>query len=288
MCYCSDSTTDVRKIIFSFFFLHLALFKQIIIKNRTQIPTFEYFKMESSDNKSEQTQIMDTPTPFVTLASLPVLLSRSQCIVYNHEILICGGWENKTCYSYHTIKDQYKAICSYPVDIELDGHCVLRLTNNSNPNGITLLSLGGQFKHTLIMKYVSVWDNPENSENEDKSKETMDVNKWTALTDKYNKSICIGRKKDNYKGLRAVIGGINSHLLFLTYLPENIDVFNLHTFQYVNHSTLPIGNNMSFHSERARSNANQNKDAMLLFSGKTGLSIEYDKRNNTFQYTNLR
>ncbi|ETO11531.1 hypothetical protein RFI_25845 [Reticulomyxa filosa] len=45
--------------------------------------------------------------------------------------------------------------------------------NNKDSNEITLLSFGGEHKHTLMMKYVSVWSNDNNNnDNEmDKSKD---------------------------------------------------------------------------------------------------------------------
>ncbi|ETO02685.1 hypothetical protein RFI_34728, partial [Reticulomyxa filosa] len=91
---------------------------------------------------------------FQTLKELPTPLVESQCVLHKHEILICGGAKKRACYSYHTIKNEYKFICEYPSNIKLDGHCVVKLVDNNNKdsNKITLLSFGGNEstkRHTL-------------------------------------------------------------------------------------------------------------------------------------------
>ncbi|ETO34831.1 hypothetical protein RFI_02255, partial [Reticulomyxa filosa] len=99
---------------------------------------------------------------FQSLKELPTPLSRFQCVLHKHELLICGSVYRRACYSYHTIKNEYKFICEYPSDVDLVGHCVVKLIDsNSNKdkdnNQITLLSFGGTeyTRHTLVMKYVS-------------------------------------------------------------------------------------------------------------------------------------
>ncbi|ETO07591.1 hypothetical protein RFI_29802 [Reticulomyxa filosa] len=84
--------------------------------------------------------------------------------------------------------------------------------NNKDSDQITLLSFGGHCKHTLVMKYASVWSNISNNYNE-----------WISLADNHNHQIVIGRD-DDYKGIRAVIGGSNNHLLFITYVKNNISI----------------------------------------------------------------
>ncbi|ETO30380.1 hypothetical protein RFI_06744, partial [Reticulomyxa filosa] len=171
-------------------------------------------------------------------AGLPYSLTNSQCIFYKDEILICGGYRIRECYSYHIQKQQYKFICSYPPAVVLEGHCVLKLKGN-NGQGITLLSFGGQdeneIKYTFVMKYRSVWDE-EKSESE-----FVDENQWVPWVHN-NKVVQLGRLKDNFRGVRGVIGGKKSDMLFITYFPDKIDVFNLRTFKYiinVKNSTLP-------------------------------------------------
>ncbi|ETO36801.1 hypothetical protein RFI_00261, partial [Reticulomyxa filosa] len=95
---------------------------------------------------------------FQTLMESPILLDQSQCVLHKHELLICGGKGERACYSYHTLKNEYKFFCDYPIGVELEGHCVVKLVDsNSNKdkdnNQITLLSFGGYNKHTLVMKY---------------------------------------------------------------------------------------------------------------------------------------
>ncbi|ETO33303.1 hypothetical protein RFI_03805 [Reticulomyxa filosa] len=161
----------------------------------------------------------------------------------------------------------------------------------------SLLSFGGEedLKHTLVMKYVSVWSNISDISN--KSNELNNYNEWVPFTDNYNHPIVIGRDDDNYYGVRAVIGGSNNHLLFITYFPDNISVFDLNTFQFIKHDTLSSDNYIHFHcfvsnsenvqeQEMIKINEGKNKQnyQMMLFKLNTGLSIEYDEDNNTFQF----
>ncbi|ETO02207.1 hypothetical protein RFI_35229, partial [Reticulomyxa filosa] len=67
---------------------------------------------EEKDSDSERSQ--QITTHFQTLKKLPTPLSRSQCVLHKHELLICGGRYQRACYSYHTIKNKYKFICKYP------------------------------------------------------------------------------------------------------------------------------------------------------------------------------
>ncbi|ETO01926.1 hypothetical protein RFI_35513, partial [Reticulomyxa filosa] len=140
---------------------------------------------------------------FSILPSLPIPLYQSQCVVHDHEILIFGDYCNNECYSYHTIKRKYKRICSYPNNVKLNGHCVTKLmtnNNNNNAHDVILLSFGGYPRHTLLMKYMSVWSDIKNIQNEHKENH---INEWVPFLDDKNEPISIGRDKDDYLGLRA-------------------------------------------------------------------------------------
>ncbi|ETO30917.1 hypothetical protein RFI_06200, partial [Reticulomyxa filosa] len=236
--------------------------------------------MNLNDVKIEKTLNSDISSPFQTLASPPISLRRAQCVVYNYEILICGSYDSKECYSYHTIKNQYKYICSYPKNVVSFGHCVVSL-GDSNQNEITLLSFGGQprnqRKHTLVMKYISVWDNEITDSNP--------LNKWVALRNNDGKEIIIGRYEDDYQGVKAIIGGSNDHLLFVTYHPKNIDVFDLNTLKYINFYILPTD---GYIKHQCFLSADKHCNHMLLFSKSKGLSIEYDEQRNIFQFHEMR
>ncbi|ETO09840.1 hypothetical protein RFI_27537, partial [Reticulomyxa filosa] len=203
-----------------------------------------------------------------------------------------GGAHTRNCYSYHTLKNEYKYICSYPNNIELVGHALVKFVNDDYPNTMTLLSFGGQYqnekKHTLIMNYSSIWDG------QDIYEEKLSLYQWIPLTDKYNRPVCIGKDENDYNGVRAIIGGSKDHLLFITYPPKNIDVINLKTYQYIARNTLPIGEWIWYHcfvsktdsgSERAQKNK---KNEMLLFCKNIGLEIEYNEHNNKFRFRNIR
>ncbi|ETO35981.1 hypothetical protein RFI_01081 [Reticulomyxa filosa] len=109
--------------------------------------------MDQSDMKVDET-FNFVGTPFETLASLPIPFLDAQCITYKDEILIYGGYQQRNCYSYHIIKHENKLICSYPDDIDLEGHCVVKMVNNDkndnkDSNEITLLSFGDRTKIVL-------------------------------------------------------------------------------------------------------------------------------------------
>ncbi|ETO02030.1 hypothetical protein RFI_35405 [Reticulomyxa filosa] len=231
---------------------------------------------------------------FQTLKDLPTPFFQPQCVLHKHEVLICGGARNRRCFSYHTLKNEYKFICKYPSDVRLLGHCVVKLIDNNNKdsNEITLLSFGGEHKHTLIMKYVSVWDNDNDNEMDKLKglKKINNYNEWIPFTDNHNNIIQIGRDGDNYEGVRAVIGGSSNNLLFITYPKNNISVFDLNTFQFIKHDNLPIYS-LWYHcfvskSENRKNNKNKIYE-MILFC-KEALSIGYDEDNNTLQYHILR
>ncbi|ETO18654.1 hypothetical protein RFI_18608, partial [Reticulomyxa filosa] len=232
---------------------------------------------------------MGNQTHFTPLSTLPIPLYLGQCVAYKQEVLICGGVCKGDCYSYHTLKNEYKHVCSYPSDTKLFGHCVVRLANDNkdtDKDEVVLLSFGGERKHTLMMKYVSVWDETiEKSEH---------CNKWLPFTDMHNQVLCIGRSKDDYRGVRAVLGGSENHLLFITYFPNNIDVFDVTTFQYVKHDILPTDGNywIWYHcfvskSTNAKKDLKKRGTEMVLFCENRGLSIEYDEDNNTFRFRKL-
>ncbi|ETO32303.1 hypothetical protein RFI_04812 [Reticulomyxa filosa] len=88
--------------------------------------------------------------------------------------------------------------------------------NNKDNNKITLLSFGGDYNHTLMMKYISVWSDISN-----KSNELNNYNQWIPFTDNHNHSIIIGRDNDNYTvviGGEAIICYLLLILLILVYL----------------------------------------------------------------------
>ncbi|ETN99967.1 hypothetical protein RFI_37491 [Reticulomyxa filosa] len=118
---------------------------------------FEYFviisniiKKKNVKNSTSSTVPIPTPTPttttattiattdqiFQTLNELTIPLIKSQCVLHKHEILICGCYNQNSCYSYHKTKNEYNFI----------------LYNNKNSNQITLLSFGGHSKHTVGCK----------------------------------------------------------------------------------------------------------------------------------------
>ncbi|ETO27739.1 G-protein beta WD-40 repeats containing protein [Reticulomyxa filosa] len=203
--------------------------------------------------------------------------------MYKDEILICGGNNKRECWSYHTLKNQYKYICSYPDNVILQGHCVV--SNASDTSDIFLVSFGGpskKTKHTLIMEYMSVW---ENAEEKNIKKDTIKRNAWFLLIGANKKPVYIGRNIDDYIGVRAVIGGSNKQLLFITYPPRNISIFNLNTHQFVKHSTFPTGGDNCI---RYHCFLSLDDDIMALFCKQTGLFIKYNEDSNELNFQLLQ
>ncbi|ETO05183.1 hypothetical protein RFI_32212, partial [Reticulomyxa filosa] len=170
-------------------------------KNLTTLTPFQGFNELSTplnkiEKQSGQSQHITTSTLFQSLKDLPTPLDNSQCVLHKHELLICGGYVQRACYSYHTLKNEYN-------NVELYGHCVVKLAdNNKDSNQITLVSFGGDAytkRHTLVMKYVSVWSN----ENDNNKNDNDNHNQWIPFTDNHNHPIIIGRDNDNYEGMRA-------------------------------------------------------------------------------------
>ncbi|ETO05529.1 hypothetical protein RFI_31866 [Reticulomyxa filosa] len=277
---------------FKFYFENQVLFEYNINNMDNQTTTQK--SPEGQTNQTEQSQHTSQRnqhliTPFQYLKALPILLSLSQCVQYKHGLLICGGKDKSVCYSYHTIKNEYKFICEYPSHIKVESHCVVKLVDNNNE--VTLLSFGGFCQHTLVMKYVSVCDDISNKLNE-----LNNYNQWIPFTDNHNRPINIGSLNSTYIGARAVIGGSNNHLLFITHLYREISVFNLSKFKFIKHNFLPTYNYIEYHCFVSNSENGQGQEKiktnkknyqMLLFCKKAGLSIEYDEDKNTFQFHQL-
>ncbi|ETO20500.1 hypothetical protein RFI_16717 [Reticulomyxa filosa] len=231
--------------------------------------------MVSAVVKGKKSENGDIDSRFESLASLPTRILHPQCIMHNQEILICGGNYVSDCYSYNILNNKWKIINSYPKSILLIGHCVVKLHSNKKANEMTLLSFGGQQNHALTMSYRSVWDN------KDKRKH---VNQWFPLTKRNGKRVSIGRKQDDYEGARAIVGGANNHLLFITHPPKNMAVFNLDTFQMVKVVQLPLSgeyNQSWYHGFVCKASTPKNaKSEMILFCERKVLLIEYDEDNS--------
>ncbi|ETO32459.1 hypothetical protein RFI_04659 [Reticulomyxa filosa] len=199
---------------------------------------------------------------FQNLKNLPIPLHQTQCVLHKHELLICG----------------------------------VKLTdNNKDSNETTLLSFGGVFEHALVMRYVSVWNNENDKDNE--LGKLNNYNQWIPFTDNQNRPIHIGGSVDcfgaraviggsvNCFGARAVIGGSNNHLLFITHRPCCISVFDLSIFQFIKHDTLSIAADLCFHCFVLRSEngqemmrENEKKDnEMLLFCGRQDYQLNIMK-----------
>ncbi|ETO36902.1 hypothetical protein RFI_00161 [Reticulomyxa filosa] len=213
--------------------------------------------MDIADMKAEGITNMEPASPFQTLASLSVLFSFVQCIAYKNEIIIYGGNIGK-CFSYYMVKNQYK----FYVD------------NSNDKNELTLLCFSEEnelrTKHTLAMSYKSVWEDNETNEK-------GSYNKWIPFK-KNNKKISINRSDANYVGARSVISGSADYLLFITYYPNDISVFNLKTFQYIKDDILPVGCQIEINKQ----------NEMMLFYNNIGLLIKYDENKNIFEYHKVR
>ncbi|ETO35890.1 hypothetical protein RFI_01171 [Reticulomyxa filosa] len=210
------------------------------------------------------------------LPELPKSFTATQCILFKEELLICGGKQTNDCYSYHTLKKQYKYICSYPNDVKLSGHCVVQLIHSqTNPNEIDLLSFGGQgkdtMKQTFSMKYKSVWEISDHNHHSNLKSENQSFNTWI----RHNEDTNIGKFEDNLIGVRGLIGG-----KIMIYYNETIEKWhntkreNKFGIQY--HCFVPL----TMNNEKVINH-------FILFCRNTGLLIKYDEQNQTFHYEKL-
>ncbi|ETO17038.1 hypothetical protein RFI_20295, partial [Reticulomyxa filosa] len=217
---------------------------------------------------------------FQTLPELPKAFTTPQCILFKDEILICGGCQLNDCYSYHTLKKQYKYICSYPSDVQMEVHCVVQLIHSQdNSNEIYLLSFGGQgkyiMKQTFSMKYKSVW---EISEHDSIS---QSFNTWI----RHNQDTSIGKLEDDLEGVRGLIGGINNDLLFITHFPKNIQVIDLKTMKPLNgikNNIIPKEDHKFEIFSHCFVPLTMNNEKLI-----NRLLIKYDEKNKTFHYKKL-
>ncbi|ETO03504.1 hypothetical protein RFI_33901, partial [Reticulomyxa filosa] len=181
----NNNNNNLKKEPFDFFFNY--------VKNSTTptvpIPT-------PTPTPTTATTMATTDQIFQTLKELTIQLIKSQCVLHKHGIIICY--------------------------VILWGHCVVKLIyNNKDINQITLLCFGGHYKHTLLMKYISVWDNVSKANHQ---------NELIPLTDNNNSIINIEKDYNNYHVMLAVLGGVNNNLLFINYYPHYISVFNLNKY----------------------------------------------------------
>ncbi|ETN99583.1 hypothetical protein RFI_37884, partial [Reticulomyxa filosa] len=90
----------------------------------------------------------------ILATALPFLLASfvfPQCVVYEDEILVCGGLCQREYYSYNLIKDQYKKISDFP--FILQQHCVVNCGKEDDQ--VKLLSISSLPNHILITHYKS-------------------------------------------------------------------------------------------------------------------------------------
>ncbi|ETO08510.1 hypothetical protein RFI_28874 [Reticulomyxa filosa] len=155
--------------------------------------------------------------PFSHMNNLPATFTQAPCVVHKHEILICGDARKRECYSFHTQKNRYEFVCSYPEDVKLEGRCVVKRVNKNNSDDITLLSFSGMHEHALVMKYVSVWNDDDDNGNGDGNKknkndenDNKDENNNKAENDKNDDDNANANKKKR-KGQRKSNNPNNSN-----------------------------------------------------------------------------
>ncbi|ETO36598.1 hypothetical protein RFI_00464, partial [Reticulomyxa filosa] len=197
---------------------------------------------------------------FLTLKELPTQLSHSQCVIHKHELLICGSNNQRACYSYHTLKGEYKLICEYPSDIKLHGHNVVKLVdNNSNDKHNNLMTL-------LFFIWSNDNNNDENENKTNKSKELNELNQlnksnnynqWLPFTDNRNHLIIIGRDQ-NHNFFRAKLSNavVCSKTLLSIEYDENNNTLQFHK--------LPVCDDITSFSSYAYVCIN---DLILFFGG---------------------
>jgi len=151
----------------------------------------------------------------------------------------------------------------------------------SNSDYFILLSFGGysvKNYHTMLMKYKSVWENE--NENESSSNKQTNTNEWIPLPNQ----IIFGRRYNHdLGGAGASIGGENQNLLFIAHYPENIDIIDLESFQYLEN----IQNNILPFKFFYHCFVSLNKNQFISISGDQSTLIEYNETNKEFSYHTL-
>ncbi|ETO35721.1 hypothetical protein RFI_01341 [Reticulomyxa filosa] len=198
-------------------------------------------RLELPDMTSEST--LENPLIVATLPPLPTELWLGQCVSVEDEILICGGYFMSKCYSYHVTKRQYKEVCAYPIEVELDGHSVIKCEEQTAKRYTTLVSLGGDGEwtatHMLVLRYQSVWKSVGTC-----AREGERFNEWIIVESKQSND-----KNKDWTDARGLVSGENNNLLFVTHPPHNIDIIDLRSFSFVQHvqdSHLPVSE-LHFH-----------------------------------------
>ncbi|ETO08701.1 hypothetical protein RFI_28686, partial [Reticulomyxa filosa] len=145
-------------------------------------------------------------------------ISQTQCVTFRNEILLCGGSNNRMCFSFNTSKKSYRMICKYPSDLHcLRGHVVISCKQ-------ILHHKIGKMKIIHVCYYYHL---AERVGRKNKSEEMQ--NKWIPLRNMYDDII---KLKNYYSGTRACLGGSKGNLLFIT-CGNCLDVVDLLTFQYI-------------------------------------------------------
>ncbi|ETO24380.1 hypothetical protein RFI_12775 [Reticulomyxa filosa] len=198
------------------------IFKTICKKKKKKTGSIQEQKKLCSEGRMKKQSYQEQ-----IKTQLPASLCYPQCVVFNDEILICGAYGQPKCYSFHVKQSTYKEICSYPSNVGLLGHSVVECNDESSDNDekmTTLLSFGGEDKHTFVMKYKSVWDEKE---------PVKDMNRWSRVKNRVVFGFNRNERDDNLCGARGLISGYNKNLLFVVYPPNEIDVIDLSSYEYV-------------------------------------------------------
>jgi len=154
-----------------------------------------------------------------SMADLPQKMKDPQAVYFppNHELLICGAFEIRTCYSFQTINNKYKQICQYKFHPQ--NHFVTSYFNEKASRfRLITLRLDGIL---LYMNYNSVW--AENAKN-------ANSNEWSKFNPFCHEKNQTSTIHGLTEGLRACVIKNNRTgdiLLMVTCYPRRIFVYNL-------------------------------------------------------------
>jgi len=224
---------------------------------------------------------------------LPENLQRCQSVLWNDEILICGGFLKRACYSYHIPSKKYQKICDYPSTVTPQGHAVVIINQSKSNSQVKLLSLGGKDNHMAMMTYQSVWktkpkekEGPEEQE-EGEKEETTHKNEWKWIR-------LLDRSNGEYEGCRVVIGGKRNDKLFVTHLPNRIDMIDLNDnddlewVSNIENGLLPVENSLSYHCFVPLTQNNVvKKNHFICITKDKNLQIRYHAEKNMFSWEEL-
>ncbi|ETO16850.1 hypothetical protein RFI_20488 [Reticulomyxa filosa] len=150
-----------------FCFFKKVMSQPLFFLKKLNLKNFINLNNMAKQTKSKTEQSRQITTHYQVLKELPTTIRNSQCVLHKHELFICGVLiEELVILIIYSKTNSMKLVDS-------------NSNNDKDNNQITLLSFGGnKDKHTLVMKYVSVWSDDNNNDEYQNENETNKSKKF--------------------------------------------------------------------------------------------------------------